>query len=84
MDYCHSQYIIHLDLQPKNILVYDNDRIKLTNFKSAKRLFHPVNAYMYKANSWYISPEMLLGAKNYTTAVDLWSLGCIFAEMVSF
>lgn len=63
LDYCHSLYIIHLDLQPKNILVCDNEKIKITNFKSANLLSYPINVHMYNGKSWYTALEILLGVK---------------------
>lgn len=84
LDYCHGQRIVHLDIQPKNILVNSNDLIKITNFKWAKVLTYPVHHYIRHTKYWYTAPELLLGLKLKTLNADLWSLGCIFTEMVSF
>lgn len=84
LDYCHGQRIIHLDIQPKNILIDNNDMIKITNFKWAKLLTKPVYYYTRNPKTWYTAPELLLGFKIDQLNADLWSLGCVFTEMVSF
>jgi len=59
--------------------------IKLADFGLARAFSFPLRNYTHEVITlWYRAPEILLGAKVYTMAVDLWSLGCIFTEMVSF
>lgn len=85
IDYCHIHRVIHRDLKPQNILVNNSGQIKLTKFGLARKLSFISCNYTNEVGSlWYRAPEILLGAKDNTMAVDLWSLGCIFAEMVSF
>lgn len=62
-----------------------NGKIKLADFGLARAFSFPLRNYTHEVITlWYRAPEILLGAKVYTMAVDLWSLGCIFTEMVSF
>lgn len=61
-----------------------NGKIKLADFGLARAFSFPLRNYTHEVITlWYRAPEILLGAKVYTMAVDLWSLGCIFTEMVS-
>lgn len=83
--YCHTNRIVHRDLKPQNLLVNSNGIIKLADFGLARAFSFPLRNYTHEVITlWYRAPEILLGAKVYTMAVDLWSLGCIFTEMVSF
>ncbi|XP_063388389.1 cyclin-dependent kinase 2-like [Cydia fagiglandana] len=82
--YCHAARVLHRDLKPQNLLVDTAGRIKLADFGLARAFALPVRAYTHEVVTlWYRAPEILLGAKFYSTAVDVWSLGCIYAEMMS-
>lgn len=82
--YCHAHRVLHRDLKPQNLLVDTAGRIKLADFGLARAFGIPVRAYTHEVVTlWYRAPEILLGAKLYSTAVDVWSLACIYAEMAS-
>lgn len=82
--YCHSHRVLHRDLKPQNLLVDRNGGIKLADFGLARAFGVPVRMYTHEVITlYYRPPEILLGAKYYSTAIDVWSLGCIFAEMLT-
>lgn len=83
ISYCHLHRILHRDLKPQNLLVDKKGHIKLADFGLARIFNIPMRCYTHEVVTlWYRAPEILLGSKFYTTGVDIWSLGCIFAEMV--
>lgn len=82
--YCHGCCVLHRDLKPQNLLIDSQGYIKLADFGLARAFGIPVHTYTHEVVTlWYRAPEILLGSKLYTTAVDVWSLGCIFAEMTT-
>lgn len=84
ISFCHLNRILHRDLKPQNLLVDESGHIKLADFGLARSFNIPMRAYTHEVVTlWYRAPEILLGTKLYATGVDLWSLGCIFAEMVN-
>ncbi|EDO41403.1 predicted protein [Nematostella vectensis] len=80
--YCHSHRVLHRDLKPQNLLIDKNGAIKLADFGLARAFGVPVRSYTHEVVTlWYRAPEILLGSRYYATPVDVWSIGCIFAEM---
>ncbi|CAO2646141.1 Cyclin-dependent kinase 3 [Lemmus lemmus] len=83
LNFCHCHRVIHRDLKPQNLLINEFGAIKLADFGLARAFGVPMRTYTHEVVTlWYRAPEILLGSKFYSTAVDLWSIGCIFAEMV--
>lgn len=86
LQYLHSGEVIHRDLKPSNVLLNSSCKVKLCDFGLVRSVAKedkssPVLTE-YVATRWYRAPEILLGSNEYSKAVDLWSLGCIIAEMV--
>eukprot|EP00931_Biecheleriopsis_adriatica_P060053 TRINITY_DN3603_c0_g1_i1.p1 TRINITY_DN3603_c0_g1~~TRINITY_DN3603_c0_g1_i1.p1 ORF type:complete len:446 (+),score=94.39 TRINITY_DN3603_c0_g1_i1:28-1365(+) len=81
----HASGVVHRDIKPQNLLV-DASRghlLKLCDFGSAARLGQGRPTLVaYICSRYYRAPELIFGATNYTTAVDLWSIGCVLAEML--
>ncbi|KAH3871880.1 cyclin-dependent kinase 1-like [Dreissena polymorpha] len=82
--FCHQRRVLHRDLKPQNLLIDNNGVIKLADFGLARAFGIPVRVYTHEVVTlWYRAPEILLGSQRYSTPVDMWSIGCIFAEMVT-
>lgn len=80
LSFLHSHLVLHRDLKPENILVTSRGQIKLADFGLARIYSCTMALTPVVVTLWYRSPEVLLGS-SYATPVDLWSTGCIFAEM---
>lgn len=80
--YIHSSDIIHRDLKPGNILLNKNCDTKIADFGYA-RDFSESNLTTYVQTRWYRAPELLFDQKKYNTSIDMWSFGCILAEMIT-
>ncbi len=75
--------IIHRDLKPQNILVEKGSILKLADFGLARAFGIPIKTLTHEVETlWYRAPEILLGKKEYSLPVDMWSVGCIFSELV--
>uniref|UniRef100_A0AAJ7SIN9 Mitogen-activated protein kinase 7-like n=1 Tax=Petromyzon marinus TaxID=7757 RepID=A0AAJ7SIN9_PETMA len=96
LKFVHSARVLHRDLKPSNLLVNETCELKIGDFGMARGMAslspggHQAqpdseNCLMteYVATRWYRAPELMLALHHYTQAVDMWSVGCIFAEMLS-
>jgi len=80
---CHSNRIIHRDLKPQNILIDNQGNLKIADFGLARGFTIPFPELTHEVVTlWYRAPEILLGQFSYTPSVDIWSVGCIYAEML--
>jgi glycogen synthase kinase 3 beta len=81
--YLHSLGICHRDIKPQNILIDPADyTLKLCDFGCAKHLVKTESNIAYICSRFYRPPELVVGATRYTTQVDVWSMGCVIAELV--
>ncbi|KAI9136473.1 kinase-like domain-containing protein [Paraphysoderma sedebokerense] len=84
VEYLHKHNVIHRDIKPENVLISTTGIIKLCDFGFARTLAGPGAKYTdYVATRWYRSPELLVGDTEYGKAVDVWAIGCIFAELLT-
>ncbi|RVD83319.1 uncharacterized protein DFL_007711 [Arthrobotrys flagrans] len=81
--YIHSQGICHRDIKPQNLLLDPSTGVlKLCDFGSAKILVENEPNVSYICSRYYRAPELIFGATNYTTKIDVWSTGCVMAELM--
>ncbi|PWA63009.1 Protein kinase, catalytic domain-containing protein [Artemisia annua] len=84
LSYLHDNYVIHRDLKTSNLLLNDKGELKICDFGMSRHYAEPIKPYTsLVVTLWYRAPELLLGMKHYTTAIDMWSVGCIMAELLS-
>ncbi|XP_019944743.2 cyclin-dependent kinase 11B isoform X1 [Paralichthys olivaceus] len=80
----HDNWILHRDLKTSNLLLSHKGILKIGDFGLAREYGSPLKPYTpIVVTLWYRSPDLLLGAKEYSTAVDMWSVGCIFGELLT-
>ncbi|KAJ3297998.1 cyclin-dependent protein kinase [Borealophlyctis nickersoniae] len=84
--YLHANWVLHRDLKPANILVNGMGMVKIADLGLARLFLRPLQPLFsgdkVVVTIWYRAPELLLGARHYTKAVDMWAVGCIFAELL--
>ena len=78
----HSADVLHRDLKPSNLLLNASCDLKICDFGLARTNEAPTQMTEYVVTRWYRAPELLLNAECYTPAIDMWSVGCIIAEML--
>jgi serine/threonine protein kinase len=82
--YCHNNKVLHRDMKPQNLLICGKKILKLADFGLARASGIPVKNYTSEVVTlWYRPPDVLLGNQTYNNTIDMWSIGCIMAEMIN-
>lgn len=80
----HDNWILHRDIKASNLLLSNKGILKVGDFGLAREYGSPLKNYTpIVVTLWYRAPELLLGTKEYSTPIDLWSVGCVFAELLT-
>ena len=82
LKYIHSANVLHRDLKPSNVLLASNCDLKICDFGLARTSSEREYMTEYVVTRWYRAPELLLSCSEYTSSIDVWSSGCIFAELL--
>ncbi|KAH6672926.1 serine/threonine-protein kinase [Halenospora varia] len=81
--FCHENFVLHRDIKPNNLLIAADGEVKLADFGLARSFSDPFRVMTSNViTRWYRPPELLFGAKHYSGAVDIWSVGLVFAELI--
>jgi cyclin-dependent kinase 7 len=81
--FCHENYVLHRDIKPNNLLIAANGELKLADFGLARSFADPYSNMSHQViTRWYRPPELFYKARHYSGAVDIWSVACVFAELV--
>ncbi|UKJ89778.2 serine/threonine protein kinase [Theileria orientalis] len=81
--YMHDNWVMHRDLKTPNILYNNKGYIKICDFGMARKFGNPLKKYTHNVvTHWYRAPELFLGEPYYSEKTDIWSIGCIFAEII--
>ncbi|KAG9453308.1 hypothetical protein H6P81_006212 [Aristolochia fimbriata] len=83
LKYIHSAKVLHRDLKPSNLLLKANCDLKICDFGLARPTLENEFLTEYVVTRWYRAPELLLNSTDYTVAIDVWSVGCIFMELMN-
>lgn len=85
LEHCHSNGVLHRDIKGSNLLIDNDGLLKIADFGLATfydpNHKHPMTSRV--VTLWYRAPELLLGATDYSVGIDLWSAGCILAELLA-
>ncbi|WFD30528.1 [pyruvate dehydrogenase (acetyl-transferring)] kinase [Malassezia sp. CBS 17886] len=83
LEFCHRHWCLHRDLKPNNLLIAPSGELKIADFGLAREFGDPgARMTSQVVTRWYRAPELLLGSRAYSGAVDMWAMGCIFAELM--
>jgi len=80
--FIHSANVIHRDLKPSNLVLNTSCELKICDFGLARARTDAGEMTQYVVTRWYRAPELLIGCEEYTSAIDVWSTGCILAELL--
>lgn len=82
--FCHANSVLHRDIKPNNLLIAADGSLKLCDFGLARSMADPFQPMTYNTVTiWYRPPELFFQAQHYGGAVDIWSCGCVLAELIS-
>lgn len=81
--FCHENFVLHRDIKPNNLLIAADGEIKLADFGLARSIADPRSKMSHdRVTRWYRPPELFYKARFYSGAVDVWSVGAVFAELI--